>query len=669
MAVALPALAGLCALPAPARAGLQDFIPTPYHNSLTLEAGVSYERDERGASAEEAQAESDLFARERLTFVTDGFSYHPRFIQYHLMLAADLKQETYESDTLGTVGANGAALNYDLQLNVLPEHPYRLNLFTSRTEPLYKQYFSADSGAVVTRSGAMFSYRKKPFILNLRYIDSASEWARGSSDLDIYSANGSYFKEFTGARTLSFTSFYNHSTSSFSASPGGSAENYGVGNTIGLNKSSLQSTLSNNEYRPDEETGDPDSGGFTWLERLQLHLPLHLTGLLTYRYQKRDQFVAADGTSGGEVRSANNRNFELELIHKLYQSLETTFRLRRDTADTLTGDTASMGNSIDFNYAKSVPTGMLLAGASFSRSETDSSGQMTVADEAHSRIRLNEVFTTQQREADCGSIAVFLIDHAAGNRPIQVEFVAVPSPGARCDIQVTGIPSDFDETVPHDYTISYVLETGNYTLRTDAYGYNASLTLLQNNLNPYVSRTVSDAKVVSGVYPGIPSDGAVSTVGLILGSLPWRLLGEYQQSDGSADAYRRWRGELDYNGSVTTTTNLVLAAGFTSTKYPEGSTAGSPQAYTDEETRFSADLQQRLFGRSVVLSAGGSYSSFQGLMNSSTYTLHANLQWRIGKTIVTAGANSYSSRRVDSPETDGVRAHQYYFLNVRREIF
>lgn len=667
-AAVLPVLLSLCVLPEPSRAGWPDFVPTPYRNSLALDAGVSSERNETDLG-EEKQSESELFVKEKLTFVSDGYSYHPRFIQYHLLLATALKQETYNNDDKGTVSTNAAGFDYDLRLNVLPEHPYRLSLFTSRTEPLYKQYFSADAGAVSIRNGAVFSYRKKPYFFNLRYIENSREWAGSSSNLEIFGANGRYFKEFGGGRKLSLSGFYDNSAVRLSSSPGGRVENYGASNTIDLNTSSLVSTVSRNTYRQDAETAGLDSDGFAWLERLSLQLPLHFRSLFTYRYRRHDQTMAPTGASDEEKRSVSNRDYELDISHKLYRSLETTYRFRSDSATSAGGDTASTSNSLGANYSKSIPRGTLLAGANLSRSETDSSGRVTIANETHEHLGINEAFTTKQRDADCGSIGVFLTDHTAGDRPVAVDFVAVPSPGAQCEIMVTGIPPEFEESAPHDYTISYTVESGDYTLRTDDYGYNASLSLFNNNLNPYFSRTVTSTKQVSGSYSGTPLDGSVSTVGLALGSLPWRVLGEYQQSDGSASAFRRWRGEVGYNQSVTTTTNLALTASYTSTEYPEGSTAGSPQAYTGEATRLSANLQQRLFQRSLVLSGGGSYSSFTGLMKSSSYSLRASLQWKIGKTTITAGANGYSSRRGNSPETDSGRARRYYYLNVRREIF
>jgi hypothetical protein len=284
-----------------------------------------------------------------------------------------------------------------------------------------------------------------------------------------------------------------------SSSPDGSADNYGLDNTIDLNASSLQSSVSGNTYRQDQDavTRGQDSDGFTWLERLHLQLPANFTTLFTYRYQTHEQTVAPYGASGGEVRSVTNQDYELDIIQMLYRSLETTYRFRKNVADSSGGYSATTSNFLNANYSKTVPHGILLAGAYLGRSETDGVGRTTVANEVHEHIGLNEVFTGQQRDADCESIRVYLTDHKAGDRPIAVEFVAVPSPGARCDIMVTGIPADFDETVPHDYTISYTTEAGDYTLRTDSYGYNASLNLYDNTVNPYFSRTVSRDEEVS----------------------------------------------------------------------------------------------------------------------------------------------------------------------------
>jgi len=645
-------------------------VPTPFDNRLTLDivsTAESYETD----SGERRHEESDLFAREKLTFVSDGYSYHPRFIQYHLLLAAGLKQETSENDGMDTATTDGSGFDYDLRLSVLPEHPYRLNLFTSRTEPLYKQYFSADAGAVHTRTGAVFNYRKKPYFLNLRYLESSRTWDEGSSDQEVYGATGTYFKDFGAGRVFSLSPYYEHATSRPSDSPGGSAENYGVSNTIDLNTSSLESSVARTIYSQDQDAGTrgQDTDGFTWLERLHLQLPANLKTLLTYRYQTHEQTVAPYGSSPGEVRSVTSQDYELDIIHMLYSSLETTYRYRRNIDDSSGGYSATTSNFLNASYSKSVPTGLLLAGAYVGRSETEGVGRTTVANEVHGHIGLNEVFTVQQQDADCESIRVYLTDHAAGDRPIAVEFVAVPSPGARCDIMVTAIPADFDETVPHDYTISYETEAGDYTLQTDSYGYNASLNLFNNNVNPYFSRTVTRDQEVSGLYLGTPFDGSVTTVGLILGNVPLRLLGEYQERDATEDSYRQWRVEAEYRKSVTTTTYLTLKTSYISTDYPEGSTTASPQGYTDEETRLSGNIQQRLFHRRLVLSLGGSYASFSGLMNSSSWSYHANLQWRVGQTTVTAGATGYYTSSEQPPEPDGETSREYFFLNLRRDVF
>jgi hypothetical protein len=212
-------------------------------------------------------------------------------------------------------------------------------------------------------------------------------------------------------------------------------------------------------------------------------------------------------------------------------------------------------------------------------------------------------------------------------------------------------------------------EAGDYTLRTDAYGYNASLNLFNNKVNPYFSRTVTHEKQVSGSYLGTPFDGSVTTAGLILGNVPLRVLGEYQERDAPVDSYQQWRVEAEYRQSVTTTTYLTLKASYISTDYPAGSTTAAPQGYTDEETRLSGSIQQRLYGRRLVLSAGGSYASFSGLMNSTSWSYHANLQWRVGQTTIIAGATGYYSFSEHPPEPDSEESREYYFLNLRRDFF
>src|SRR5512135_3286300 len=82
--LALLAGGGLC-LPAAATAALSEFTPQPFRNGLTLQLGARLDRDEEPFREGQRRTE-DTFFKERLLFESEGFSYHPRFLQYRLRL-------------------------------------------------------------------------------------------------------------------------------------------------------------------------------------------------------------------------------------------------------------------------------------------------------------------------------------------------------------------------------------------------------------------------------------------------------------------------------------------------------------------------------------------------------------------------------------------------------
>jgi hypothetical protein len=120
-------------LPSIVCADLKSFIPVPYENGADFEVNASRETDNFKGGVGGVKTE-DIFIKEKLRLFSDGYSYHPRFIQYHLMVATALKQENFNDSSAGSAQTNAFGLEYDLKLYVLPEHPYRLTLFISRLE-------------------------------------------------------------------------------------------------------------------------------------------------------------------------------------------------------------------------------------------------------------------------------------------------------------------------------------------------------------------------------------------------------------------------------------------------------------------------------------------------------------------------------------------------------
>jgi hypothetical protein len=144
--------AALGLVPAVARGDWQDFLPYPVENGAIAEGIMTYERDHNRVGDHSVEWD-DLYFREKLTAFSNGYSYHPRFLQYRFSLTGVLKQEEYDSSSTGSTGwREGTGMEYDTRLTFLPEHPYSLLFYARRLEPMYKVNASPTDDTIDTNT-------------------------------------------------------------------------------------------------------------------------------------------------------------------------------------------------------------------------------------------------------------------------------------------------------------------------------------------------------------------------------------------------------------------------------------------------------------------------------------------------------------------------------------
>ena len=653
-------------------ADLREFIPRPYENGADLEVNGSRETDNfRGGAA--GVKTDDLFIKEKLRLYSDGYSYHPRFIQYHLMVATALKQENFTDSASGSSRTIASALEYDIKLYILPDHPYKLNLFITRLEPLYKQEFSTQINNVDSSKGAIFRYKQKPYFFNLSYIENKTENSQSTSEVKTLSANGTYFKDFSNGRKLSLSLSYDHSDYSSSSLFKGTSNIYGLNNNVELKNAMLESNFSKTTFHQESSSGPADSDNLLWRERLSLLFPLNFKSVLISQYQKNSNSFGDAGLSNQTSLSDTDKSFELDISHRLYQSLDTLFILLRDSRTSSTGDITQMSYSLSQNYSKTIPWGTFLAGAIVSRGTTDSTGETPILNESHPQITVPVPgsFVLAGQHPDRATIRVFVKDTLPPNEPIlltELTHYMVAPLGNTFQITILDLPHpQFPVSGTFDFSVSYSL-SGNYKLQTDSYGYNASFNLFDNLVNPYYSYLSTTSKVLSGFFEGGPVENKFTTAGVILQKMPFRALAEYQQLESNINPYKQWKGEMNYNTSVSDTSRIYLAASYARKSYPAGSSTEEPQAYTERTATLSANIQKQFFDRSLVLTAGGSYSSFMGLIRSTVYSLNSNLEWKIGKMYISLGASGYRAKSEGAGMLQNERDHQYYYANIKRKL-
>jgi hypothetical protein len=670
--------------PSLAFADWTDFAPKPFENGAFVDDYTAFERD-RLHSGPQASHWTDVFLREKLTLYSNGYSYDPRFLLYRFSIAPALRQEDYHSSSVDPGWTLETGLDYDTTVLLLPEHPYNLELYARRFEPLFKEQAATQHSNVENSRGVSFRYRQKPYFLHVAYLDDSIESGDSSSDVRRVSLDGEYFKRFAAGNEVSFSGGFNPSWFTNSQGLDGSSSEYLFSNFLNLQQVPwwavplrLTSNVTAENFDQQSATaGKLKNDQFVWYERLSAYLPLRFRGDLYYRYQENQSTLA------GSTASNTSRDINFDLIHRLYESLDSTYRLLDDSRTSPGGSSTFFSNSLILNYNKAIPRGRVLAEVDAGTAETDNNGQTDVVNESHPAVSVPNVpgsVVLGQPNAEPGSIVVLLKSPLppAGQliqlvEDVDYRVMAVPNLST-FEIQVFNLPSQFVVPGTYDFVVSYTV-SGNFKLRTNTYGSSASVELFDNFLTPYVSYSAIRSSVVSGVFPGGPVDSTTYTAGLIVRYGPLQMRGEYQDLQWDVSPYRAWTMEAQYVQALNETTSLYATGAYINKYYPNGTSNVYPgsstvaTAYTEETETASGSVQKELFDRDLYVSAGGSYTAVQGQFNSNSYSLNSSLVWRIGKVDLTLGVTAYATDTSGPATISSDRDHEFVYLNFRRRLF
>jgi len=659
-------------------------VPTPFENGAFVESYASYERDHLSNAGTQPAGWSDTFLREKFTLFSDGYSYHPRFLQYHFSIVGLVRQEDYESSVVGSTGwKNAFGLEYDAKLLFLPEHSYNVELFARRYEPLYKEESATQHNSIEESQGASFRYRKKPYFLHAGLVHDSIASDQISSDVTRFSLDGQYFKRFTGGNEVSFNGAFNPSWFSNSQGLEGSSDEYLLGNLVNLQRVRLSSSVAKNSFDQDDGAfGQFKNDQLSWYELLDMYLPLGFRSDASFRYQNNDATIEAP-VAGSLSLSNTERDVQFDLVHRLYESLDTTYTLLRDWRTASGGETTSLSNALAFNYTKVIPWGRVLAGINLSRTDTDNHGQPETVNESYTTA-VPGGFTLHEQPQTLApeNITVVLqcpVSPFQAKQLVYKENYEILAVGNTGEIYVTALPLECtlpDSTYQYSFLVSYSALPGNFGLRTDTVGANSSAQLFDDLLTPYISYVTVKSTVLSGVFPGVPIDSSTYTTGLIVHRGPLRARGEYQELDWNISPYRQWLAEIQYARPLDETTTAYATADYVNKYFPHGTSAYSPgpfissaTPFTEETESVSGSVQRQFFSRSMSVSIGGSYSRLHGLIDSNGYTGNAAWVWTVGKLTVTAGASAYGSDTSGGGTPSTSRDHQYLYLNFRRRLF
>ena len=661
----------VCVAPALAWADWSEFTPRPVENGGFVDVYSSYERDDV-RSERYRNRWDDAFVRERFTLFSNGYSYHPRFMQYRLSVSGATSQEWYDSTHIESRSTTGSGVEYDASFYFLPEHPYNLNVYFRRYEPLFKEQAATEHGAVETSRGASFRYRKRPYFVHAGYTDDSVDSSGVTSDVTRLSLDGQYIKLYPNANELSFTGAYNPSWFSNSEGLDGDMTELLGGNLINLKWIRLSSNVSRYWQNQDSPTSTGlNEDQLSVYERLIAYFPYNFRGQLYYRYD--DEEATFHDPRGGpdETLTSTGNDLQVDLIHRLFLSVDTIYTFRQNDRTSQGGETDTTSHDLSVEYHKTIPRGMVLIGFNVGRADTDSQGAADVGLEPHPDIAVPGSFLLLQQNVDLTSIRVFLKSPLPPFELVELEppDYTVETVGNSVEITVVELPSRFVVPGTYEFQVSYSLITADFGMRTDTFGTHESVQLFDDLLTPYFSYLQARSHVTSGTFPGIPPDSDTYTTGLLVHRGPWRARGEYQELDWQISPYRAWRAEVQYTTALNPTTNVYGTATYLNKYYPQGTSFGQGASLTEESETVGGTVQKQFPDRKLFLSVGGSYSHRQGFVDTDAYTAHGALSWKIGKTDLSLGVSAYGS------DSSGVfaftthREHELVYLKMRRRLF
>jgi hypothetical protein len=668
-------LALLGVAPPSARADWTDFLPHTLETHAWAELYGLYEKDDLSASAQR-NVWSDTFLKEKVTLLTTGYFYHPRFVLYRLDVSGALKQESYEQTAHPPPGwRNGNSLEYDARVVLLPEHPYNLELFSTRYEPLFREQYSTHVDTVSTNNGADVRYSRRPWFLHARAEDEKLDWTGYSSDVKRLTLDGRYLQDFGPGKSVFVDARFVPSRLTDSTGYASDTTEVALGNGLQYGRWGLNSNVSTNDLT--QQGGTTTFGATTrqlaWFEQLTADLPARLRLDAFWRYQDNRNQYAATADQAGTALSSVHRDLEADLKHQLYDSLQTTYIFRWSRDVSTTGDSDAILNTLNFAYTKLVlgPDNRLTLGLNLGQGETHNYGQTQTVDELHAGTPVPGSFVLQQTNVDARSMSILVRSPVAPYALILLTEgpnYTLSTVGNSIEVNILSLPPDFPVPGKYDFQVSYAQTAGEFTLRTRTFGQNGSLALFNNLVTPYYTVNVVRSDVLSGAFPAA-LDSDVLTAGVSFFKGPWRGRVEFEDVRWTISPWRGWRAELQIVSPIGSSTNVYATASWQERRFAETTEDGGVPAYTEKVVSASGNIQQFFFSRTLSLSCGGSYSRYEGLAFSRSYSLNAALSWRVGKLDLSGGAN-YTNAESESGLTFASRTmHQYYYLRLKRILF
>ncbi len=652
--------------------GKRSFFPKISGYSGDLELDASYE-SVRNETSRNTLQRTEVDFRERLNLAMAGFVYHPRLLVFRAAGGGGMA-ENYSSRNDLSGWDVATTEQYELSAIFLPKHSYNLELFTSMRVPLLVGQLTGDTGPVKRyQSGAHLRYKKLPWSGSASYINDKREDstpinsnALSSDTSDIYRLDFNYFKRF-----FIVNGSYQHTDSNLADRSVKGLDQFYFDNRISHRLFSLFSNWKLSEEDVVKVADFSTTRRESWLERLNLNLPLHFASGFTFQHDK-DRSVIERGdspTAGADVAFNDAKNYSANLTHHLYNSLRTSAAVTYGDTDSSTGLNKRSSWRLNINYLKKIYRGNVSMGGWTGADILERVGAPRILHERPNGVALLTPFSLNNQNIDKDTIIITVTDDFGNSVDLEegVYYDFLPTVDDSIEIIITALPSGFDFT--DRFEVTYSLIPGEFKLETKKSGYHFRLNLLNNLFSPYYLHSSTAQSLLEGIYPGTLSNGTSDTYGLTVQKNQVIAGVEYQNVDSSVSSERRWGGFANYYRKMTHYTDFTLKLKAERRIYPEVSGEELPTAGLSETLLSSeVQLQSRIPKKHLTFYLAAKYSLRHGFVDSNIYSLNSHLTWYVGKVYVNLGAR-YSIYRSTVQENISLGNSEYVYIKVKRKFF
>jgi hypothetical protein len=663
----------LLSVPTVAQGAMGQFAPKIYSTEGEILLDGSYE-NQQFTTANNSTSRSNTLFTERFILTTTGWVYHPRFLIFLAKIGAGLAHENITSDYAYTESQGWSTTfmpEYELRAVLLPEHDYNLELYTLRRDRYLPGTVILGYDTVGTDTGAIFKYKRRPWTYSLAYNYTTLDSDRYSTDTSTLRTNAVYFKDWG---TFAGGYFHEDSDNTYNTvSTNLKTDEYSLENQLRFwkNRGYLTSNWSEIRFKQDSTFEDLDDRRRTWNERLNLDLPWHFNVNLYYNRYDETTETQLPNTNIRTTLDNTSDTTGLTIIHRLYQSLVTSYNFTSLKITSSTGDTKGTVNALSTVYTKKIPKGLMIAGLSYSYSDIDRSGTPTILNETDYAQLFGE-FTLQQTDLNPDTIIIRI------KSPFTNAYVGLVKDthylviliGNTVRIQIISIPPSVLSPDPfylYTFQVTYELIRDDATITTTTYGGSLKLELFDNSVSPYFSYFHTEQNTNTGKTLAIePLDDTTYIAGIYLQKQPYSLLLEYQDVQSNVNPYTLIKAEAIYRKDLSSYSRLHLKALYQRTKHDE--TFGQDSGFTEDFIGATLWFQRRYPQKNITLNVGATYNRSAGLNTRQSYSVDGELLWMLKQFELRAGAGiGYTEIEYESGKQDSL--YQRYTLSVRRQIF